>query len=84
MKKSIIILYGTYIFIVPTKIEDVYTDIVNEFKAKSDTSNYKLKSPLPSGKNKKEIGLMKDELDGNIKIKFVGLRPKMYSHLTND
>ena len=46
-----------------------------------DTSNYELAIPLPKGKNKKAIGLMKDELDGKIMIKFFGLRAKTYSYL---
>ena len=29
-------------------------------EARFDTSNYKLNRPLPKGKNKNEIGLMKD------------------------
>ena len=35
-------------------------------------------------KNKKVIGLMKDELDGKIIMKFVWLRGKTYSYLTDD
>ena len=36
------------------------------------------------GKNKKVIGLMKDELGGNIITEFVALIPKTYSYLTDD
>ena len=43
------------------------------------TSNYENERPLPTGKNKKVIGLMKDELGR----KFIGLGPKTYSYLRN-
>ena len=43
------------------KIEDTYIDIVTDFKTRFDTSNYELDRPLPSGKNGKVIGLMKEK-----------------------
>ena len=39
---------------------------------------------MPTGKNKKVIGLMKDELGGRVITEFVTLRPKTYSYLTDD
>ena len=46
-----------------------------------DTSNYESDRPLPKGKNKNVIGLMRDELGGKIMTKFFGLRAKTYSYL---
>ena len=68
-------------FIMHVKTEDFYKDIANDVEKNYDTSNYTVESPLPIGKNKKVIGLMKDELGGKIMEEFVGLRPKCYSYL---
>ena len=53
-------------------------------KKRFDTSNYEVNRPLPAGKNKKLIGLMKDELGGKIITEFVTLRSKTCSYLTDD
>ena len=70
--------------LIRVKTEDVYKDIANDVEKRFDTSNYAIERPLPKGKNKKVIGLMKDELDGKIMAGLVGLRPKTYSYLIDD
>ena len=71
-------------FIMNIKTNDFYKDISNDVDNRFDTSDYEVKRPLPRGKNKKVIGLMKDELGGEIITEFVTLRPKTYSYLTDD
>ena len=71
-------------FIMSIKTEDFYKGIANDVEKRFDTSNCEVDRPLPTGKNKKVIGLMKDELGGKINTKFVALRPKTYSYLTDD
>ena len=71
-------------FIMNIKTEDFYKDIANDIGKRFDTSNYECDRPLPTGKNKKVIGLMKDELGGRVIKEFVALRPKTYSYLTDD
>ena len=53
-------------FIMNIKTIDFYKDIANDVENRFDTSNYEVNKPLPTGKNKKIIGLMKDELGGKI------------------
>ena len=71
-------------FIINIKTNDFYKDISNDVENRFDTSNYEVNRPLPTGKNKKIIGLMKDEIGGRIITEFVTLRPKTYSFLTDD
>ena len=71
-------------FIMHIKTNDFYKDIASDVENRLDTSNYEVNRPLPTGKNKKVIGLMKDELGGKIITEFVTLRPKTYSCLTDD
>ena len=47
-------------FIMNIKTEDFYKDIADDVECKFDTSNYEVDRPLPTGKSKKIIGLMKD------------------------
>ena len=60
--------------------ENFYKDIAEDVETRFDTSGYEPDRPLPIGKNKKVIGLMKDELGGKIMKEFICLRPKMYSY----
>ena len=53
-------------FITNIKANDFYKDISDDVDNRFDTSNYEVKRPLPIGKSKKIIGLMKDELGGEI------------------
>ena len=62
------------------KTEDFYKDIAEDVETRFDMSGYEPDRPLPIGKNKKVIGLMKDELGGKIMNEFISLRPKMYSY----
>ena len=71
-------------FIINIKANDFYEDIASDLENRFDTSNYEVNRPLPMGKNKKVIGLMKDELGGKLIAEFSTLRPKMYSFLTDD
>ena len=71
-------------FIMSIKTEDFYQDIANDVEKRFDTSNYEVDRPLPTGKNKKVVGLMKDALGRRVITEFVALRPKTYSYLTDD
>ena len=66
-------------FVYSIETEDFYKDIADDVETRFDTSGY-CNRPLPVGKNKKVIGLMKDELGGEIIKEFIILRPKMYSY----
>ena len=68
------------------KAEDFYKDIANDVERWFDTSNYdeKDKRPLPIRKNKKVIGMFKDELGGKIMTEFCALRAKAYAYKLDD
>ena len=61
--------------------DDFYKDISHDILTKFDTSDYPPdhESGIPTGVNKKVIGMFKDEVAGKQITHFVGLRPKLYS-----
>ena len=73
---------NTALLVYHIKIEDFYEDIAEDVKERFDTSGYDKKDArlLPTGLNKKVIGLMKDDLGGKIMNEFVALRPKLYAY----
>ena len=71
-------------FIIDIKTEDFYKDIAEDVEKKFYPSNYEVNRLLPTGKNKKVIGLIKDGLGGKILTEFVALRLKTYSYLLDD
>ena len=77
---------GTDSFLMQIKTEGFYKDIANDVERWFDTSNYYEKDsrPLPIGKNKKVIGMFKDELGRKIMTEFCAFRVKAYSFLIDD
>ena len=67
-------------FIVHVKTDGIYKDITQDVETKFDISNFKLDRPLPKEKNEKVIGLMKDEMEGQIMKEFIEFWAKTYSY----
>ena len=64
------------------KTEDFYKDISGDVKDRFDTSDYPPNhiSGIPTGCNKKVLGVFKDEAAGRCIEEFDGLRAKLYSY----
>ena len=71
-------------FIMNIKTKNFYKDIANYVEKRFDTSNYECDRPLPTVKNKKVIGFIKDELGARVITELFALRPKAYTYLTDD
>ena len=69
-------------FLYEIQTEDFYKDISGDVKDRFDTSDYPEGHPsgIPTGINKKVLGMFKDEAAGKIIKEFVGLRAKLYSY----
>ena len=65
-KKDALCYPDTNSFVVNIKSAYIYAELAENFETKLDTSNYEVDRPLPTSKNGKVLGLMKDEL-GRIK-----------------
>ena len=61
-KKAKLCYKNTDSFIVQIKSEEIYEDLVENIKVRSDTSSYyDVAKPLPISKRRQVIGLMTDE-----------------------
>ena len=58
-------------FVVNIKTKDFCKDISQDVNKRFDTSNYTFDRPLPTGVNKKVIGLVKDELSDDLRLKLI-------------
>ena len=69
-------------FLFEIQTEDFYKDIAEDVKDRFDTSDYPENHPsgIPTGINKKVLGMFKDEAAGKTIKEFVGLRAKLYSY----
>ena len=76
-------LHGYRQLYILQKTEDIYSDITKDVEIRFETSTDESDRPLPKGKNKKVICLMKDELGGAIMKEFIALRANTYLYLTD-
>ena len=84
--KAKLLFTDTDSFMYEIETEDFYKDISKDVKDRFDTSDYKENHPsgIPTGINKKVLGMFKDEAEGKNIKEFVGLRAKLYSFIMED
>ena len=73
-------------FLYEITTEDFYKDISGDVRDRFDTSDYPENHPskIPTGMNKKVLGMFKDEVAGKNIKEFVGLRSKLYSFIMEE
>ena len=81
-KQAKLLFTDTDSFLYEIQTEDFYKDISGDVKNRFDTSDYPEGHPsgIPTGVNKKVLGMFKDEAAGKNIKEFVGLRAKLYSY----
>ena len=84
--KAKLLFTDTDSFMYEIQTEDFYKDISEDVKDRFDTSDYPENHPsgIPTGINKKVLGMFKDEAAGKIIKEFVGLRAKLYSFIMEE
>ena len=85
-EKAKLLFTDTDSFLYEIQTEDFYKDISKDVKDRFDTSDYPENHPsgIPTGINKKVLGMFKDEAAGKRIKEFVGLRAKLYSFIMED
>ena len=85
-EKAKLLFTDTDSFMYEIETEDFYKDISKDVKDRFDTSDYPENHPsgIPTGINKKVLGMFKDEAAGKRIKEFVGLRAKLYSFIMED
>ena len=80
--KAKLLLTDTDSLMYKIETEDFYNNIGVDVEHRFDTSDYPPNHPsgIPSGFNKKVLGMFKDEANGKVIDEFVGLRAKLYSY----
>ena len=80
--KAKLLFTDTDSFLFEIQTKDFYNDIAEDVKDRFDTSDYPEGHPsgIPTGINKKVLGMFKDEAAGKTIKEFVGLRAKLYSY----
>ena len=81
-KQAKLLFTDTDSFLYEIQTEDFYKDIAGDVRDRFDTSDYPEGHPsgIPTGINKKVLGMFKDEAAGKVIKEFVGLRAKLYSY----
>ena len=84
--KAKLLFTDTDSYLYEIQTEDFYKDISGDVWDRFDTSDYPENHPsgIPTGINKKVLGMFKDEATGKIIKEFVGLRAKLYSFIKDD